>query len=56
MNGNCLLFNGNYLDGTPCGETGYCEKGVCTGQDTCIYIFFNIKSENLLAGIKEISQ
>ena len=34
-NGNCFQFNGNLIDGTPCGETGRCKSGQCTGLDQC---------------------
>jgi hypothetical protein len=52
---NCFLFNGNMLDGTPCGETGRCQSGQCTGMDQCNSKFCNIKLEKSLAGIREIS-
>lgn len=27
--GQCLLFSGNFIDGTPCGEGGRCFSGTC---------------------------
>lgn len=35
--GNCLQFNGNFIDGTPCGETGTCRSGACADMNSCMY-------------------
>lgn len=30
----CLLFSGNFIDGTPCGIGGSCKAGSCQNSDT----------------------
>lgn len=30
----CVMYNQNYLDGTPCGSGGRCQDGTCEGNST----------------------
>ena len=30
----CVLYNQNFLDGTPCGSNGRCQDGTCEGNST----------------------
>ena len=30
--GQCLKFSGNFMDGTPCGQGGQCQSGVCNNS------------------------
>ncbi|GAA5800282.1 hypothetical protein HPULCUR_005708 [Helicostylum pulchrum] len=32
--GKCLLFSGNFIDGTPCGRGGSCVSGACSDGGT----------------------
>jgi hypothetical protein len=31
--GSCLLFTGNFIDGTPCGVGGACSNGTCSSAN-----------------------
>ena len=37
--GNCFQLTGNFLDGTTCGGTGRCKKGVCEGSTLSNFLF-----------------
>ncbi|RAH85741.1 hypothetical protein BO86DRAFT_376068 [Aspergillus japonicus CBS 114.51] len=36
--GQCVGFNQNFLDGTPCGSGGHCSNGDCKGQNVKSWI------------------
>lgn len=40
--GHCLVFSGNFIDGTPCGFHGYCYNGECQngGVVSSGYVWF----------------
>ena len=46
LDGNCAQLSGFFSDGTPCGDKGMCQGGVCVGNQAK-----DLKSPSLMVGI-----